>query len=197
MNVNTTAPATFLEKLREVTAPSHQALENLEISRKIISPEVTKSDYAEYLMYMHDVVEDIEKNIFPVLAPYIPDINSRKRIHLIENDLQNMGVEYKTGIKPVTAEGFRNNTAFAFGAMYVVEGSTLGGRFIYKNINTILQYNENTGASYFAGYGNTTGSHWKQFLEAFTTYAADNTNAVSEMIAGATHTFNAIKKYLS
>lgn len=85
---------------------------------------------------------------------------------------------------------------FAIGIMYVVEGSTLGGRFILKNIQDALGYDETNGASYFAGYGNKTGSHWKKFLKELTDFEKQ-TNLENEIINGADYGFRIIYEHLS
>ncbi|RYZ79234.1 MAG: biliverdin-producing heme oxygenase, partial [Proteobacteria bacterium] len=77
---------------------------------------------------------------------------------------------------------------------YVVEGSALGGRFIFKNIEAALGFTDEHGARYFAGYGNKTGSHWKGFLNAFTSYIIEN-NAQDDAIAGANFAFSRIHKH--
>lgn len=82
------------------------------------------------------------------------------------------------------------------GIMYVVEGSTLGGRFILKNVQENLGYNEEKGASYFSGYGNKTGSFWKKYLNSLTEFES-KTNSQEEIIEGADYAFRVIGKHLS
>ena len=86
--------------------------------------------------------------------------------------------------KPVASPVFNienQTTAFALGILYVVEGSSLGGRFILKNLETIPGLDNGKGVSYFTGYGNKTGSQWKNFLNFLTTYEEEN-NCEDEII---------------
>jgi heme oxygenase len=58
----------------------------------------------------------------------------------------------------------------AFGCLYVMEGSTLGGKIIYNILKKQLGLSDSAGASFFYGYGPATGEKWKTFgasLEAF------------------------------
>jgi len=194
MNDTISTPS-FLENLRHKTSQSHVSLEDLPISKSIMNPVVTNDEYTLYLDLMQDVVKDAEENIFPLTANIITDLADRNKNQLLVNDFKALGyTKRNTDVKPLSA-GIENLTpAFALGIFYVLEGSTLGGRVIYKNINTVLGHDLENGASYFGGYGGQTGSQWKTFLGMMTQYEEQNNNA-DEIIAGADYCFNAISKY--
>lgn len=195
--MNNTAAAPFFENLRQATAKSHKDLEDLPVSVSIINPKVTNSEYALYLELMRDVVADTEENIFPLIEGIIPDLKDRAKAHYIDADLTALGVDTAhTHMRPITRNLKEISTGFALGIMYVVEGSSLGGRVILKNINTVLGYDAEKGASYFAGYGAQTGSTWKNFLSALGEYEANNQSA-DEIIAGANFAFDAINAHFS
>lgn len=186
--------ATFLENLRSKTATSHKNLESLPISKSIVNPKITIEEYALYLSLMHDVVNNLEEAIYPILSDVIPDLNERKKAQHILNDLKFSKSEKKQNHSPFDATQI--SIPFAMGIMYVVEGSTLGGRFIIKNIQESFGFDEENGASYFGGYGNKTGSYWKKFLNTLTDFETKN-NAEEEIIAGADYAFRTIHKHLS
>lgn len=196
MNNNTAENHAFLQKLRTVTAQSHTALEELPISKSIIKPDVSNQEYINYLTLMYNVIKDTEENIYPIIEHIFEDLGERKKSQHLENDIKVLGAKLPESNTPLTNTGFNATPGFAVGIMYVIEGSTLGGRVIYKNINNNLGHTEESGASYFAGYGNTTGSHWKKFLEKFTAYTINN-NCEAEVMAGADYAFNAIRQHLS
>lgn len=185
----------FLNNLRTKTSESHKELEALPISKSIVDPKITIEEYALYLSLMHDVVQDLEENIYPILSNFITDLSERKKASLILDDLKHIGNQ-----KQKTDSAFKNaseiSIPFAMGIMYVVEGSTLGGRFILKNIEENLGFNEEKGASYFAGYGTKTGSFWKKYLNSLTNFEAEN-NSEEEIIAGADYAFRVIGNHLS
>lgn len=196
MNNTTIEAATFPERLKEITSQSHKNLESLPVSVSIVSPNVTKEEYIHYLNLMHDVVKDAEENIFPQLEGIINGISERNKAHLLENDFTALGYTKEDSKKPLTGVRHEFSNAFALGIMYVIEGSTLGGRFILKNINEALGYSAEHGAEYFAGYGNATGSHWKSFMNQMTQYE-ESTKNDTEIIAGANFAFDAIKKHFT
>jgi heme oxygenase (biliverdin-IX-beta and delta-forming) len=188
---NTTTAPLFLENLRNATAQSHTALEALPVSASVMNPRVDNAQYAHYLALMHDVVKDAELNIFPILSAIIPNLEARHKTAAIEADLALLG-HAKSGYVKVLSGGGQNLTpAFALGIMYTVEGSSLGGRVILKNINAALGHDAQNGAQYFSGYGGQTGSMWKSFLSHLAAFEAQN-NATNEIIAGANHAFDAI-----
>jgi len=195
LTTDESATISFLNNLRTKTAESHKELEALPISKSIVDPKITIEEYALYLSLMHDVVQDLEENIYPILSGVISDLNERKKAHLILNDLRNIGIEKKQLSFPLK-NASEISVPFAMGMMYVVEGSTLGGRFILKNIQESLNFNEENGASYFSGYGNKTGSFWKNYLNSLTHFETQN-NSEEEIIAGADYAFRVIGKHLS
>lgn len=182
--------ATFLDQLRTVTSESHKNLESLPLSASILSPQISKSDYAHYLDIMLDVTQETESRIYPIVADLFPDIEERKKAPYLRDDLKTLGTS-KTDFQQPFASQKTMSVPFALGIFYVVEGSTLGGRFILKNINEALGYDHDNGAKYFSGYGNKTGVYWKNFLNVLTRYEEQN-NAADEIIAGADYAFQAI-----
>lgn len=185
---------TFLEQLRADTAESHKNLEKLPLSMSIMSPTVSAEAYALYLNRMHDVVKNTEEIIFPLLQNVFSDLEERRKLSLINSDLAFLNAP-KTDFKLPFATAENISVPFAVGILYVVEGSSLGGRFILKNLQTALGYEQN-GVSYFNGYGNKTGSSWKNFLNDLTAYEAQN-NAGDEIISGADFAFQAIHRHFS
>lgn len=182
----------FLEQLKNRTSFAHRQLESLPISASILSPDLKIADYAHYLSLMHDVHKSLQDRIYPLLSNIISDLKERKKTNLIENDLSYLNYK-KDNIVPV----FNNqeiSIPFALGILYVVEGSSLGGRFILKNIETIPRLDTQNGVSYFTGYGNKTGSYWKAFLNALTAYETDF-NCADEIIEGAVYAFDAIHNH--
>ena len=193
-NTETIQTVNFLEQLRADTADSHKNLEKLPLSMSIMSPTVSAEAYALYLNRMHDVIKNTEENIFPLLQNIFPDLEERRKLPLINADLAFLNAP-KTEFKSPFVFSEKISVPFAIGIVYVVEGSSLGGRFILKNLQTALGYDVE-GVSYFNGYGNKTGSSWKNFLNVLTTYEEQN-NVGSEIIAGADFAFQSIHSHFS
>lgn len=173
----------FHAMLKARTADAHVRLESLSQSKVLLSPNLTEEQYRHYLLMMAEVVSGIEKNIFPRVENVFPDIESRRKLGWLIEDLRHS----KIAGSLFTSE---YSEPFAVGITYVIEGSVLGGRFILKNINEVLGFTGESGARYFHGYGNQTGAMWKEFTSRLSAYADEN-NA-DEIIAGANYAFDAI-----
>ena len=93
----------------------------------------------------------------------LPDFAERRKAKLLSNDIATIGHQVSMNLLPPIPE--IRNLDYAIGCLYVVEGSTLGGGFIFKLLNENLQLTVFKGASYFYGYGKETGNKWKVFIE--------------------------------
>ncbi|KQB40011.1 biliverdin-producing heme oxygenase [Flavobacterium aquidurense] len=188
-NLDISTTEDFLEKLKTRTATSHKKLESLTVSASILAPNMQIDDYCHYLSLMYEVYYSTQEVVFPVLNDLIPDLKEREKTQLIQDDLS-----FLNYTKNKSASVFKNENIsipFALGMLYVVEGSTLGGRYILKNVETIPGLDQQKGVSYFTGYGNKTGSYWKNFLNLLTAYEEEN-NCEDEIIEGAVYAFDCI-----
>ena len=194
--VNPYNKAEFLNTLRAKTAASHKRLEDIGLSTRIVRPDVTLDEYKQYLQLMHPVHADAEQYIYPLLKNLVTDVDARKKAHYITNDLVQVGHTSPVAPKlPFTEKMPQMSEAFALGVMYVIEGSTLGGRVILKNIQPALQLSEDNGATYFAGYRADTGPAWQRFLQVLTSYPNSEADE-QEIIAGADFAFSAIYDHM-
>lgn len=174
----------------------HKALEDNKISQKLMDPSVTISDYAFYLRCMSEVIKNFDEKVLPAISEVITDSDQRKKMADINTDLEflyNHGAENKPA---ASFEGFTGNEslAYALGYAYVVEGSTLGGRVILKQIAQVLPMDG--GTRFFEGYGAETGSFWKNFMMHFTRYVL-TTNTGEEAIKGAIDGFSHIGQHFA
>lgn len=191
MSINTapTIVSSFLNDLKTKTAESHKKLEELPVSMSIMSPDMKIEEYAKYLNLMHDVHQDTEETIFPLFAGLIEDLEQRRKKQLIEADLSFLNYDLTSSEKVFKTD--KISVPFALGILYVVEGSTLGGRFILKNVSKVSQLSGDKGVSYFNGYGEKTGSFWKSFLGFLSEYEQENNNG-DAIIEGAVFAFDSI-----
>jgi heme oxygenase len=191
----TVSSRSFLDKLRSATSPSHRALEQIPISTALVKPTLTDAIYFDYLSLMRNIVADAEQHIFPQLRNSIPDLETRMKTPLLDRDLAMASITPKHESLPLSAFGPFSD-AFAMGIFYVIEGSTLGGRFILKNVSETLGRDENSGASFFYGYGNHTGNYWKNFLAAMAAFESTYQNQ-DEIIEGAVFAFESIHRHFA
>lgn len=65
------------------------------------------------------------------------------------------------------------------GVLYVLEGASLGGQFITRQILPALGLIEAAGVRFFASYGADVGEHWRSFTAAMAAYGANEERAAA------------------
>jgi heme oxygenase len=90
---------------------------------------------------------------------------SRRKVPLLQSDLAELGMGCSAiGQLPLCEPTIDIRTATeAWGSMYVVEGSTLGGILIARHIERSLGLGGHNGCRYFRCYGKDTGPMWTAF----------------------------------
>ncbi|TLU98783.1 biliverdin-producing heme oxygenase [Dyadobacter luticola] len=186
----------FVKSLRQETSESHQKLEENPLSKAILDPGVTLADYQAYLSKLYGVTIACEDQVFPAVSQHLPDLSGRYKSGQIIEDLSSTGMsDVEIDAIPVFQFHFED-TSEAMGIMYVLEGSTLGGRILYKHIHETLGLDSESGASYFWGYGAETGPRWKSFMAALG-QQAESDGAAKKIIESAKRTFTHIDHWLS
>jgi heme oxygenase len=187
-------PENIVSKLRTYTGTLHSELEKTPISVALLDEQVSTHNYVAYLQKMREIVAFYESNVFPALTDTLPDLPKRKKLPLIDEDLNYLASDASELSAFETSLIANPSIAYALGCMYVMEGSTLGGKMILKHASKILGIIPEQGGSYFAGYGEETGYYWKTFLQTLQEYSV-NHDCDTEILTGAKDTFIAIKHY--
>jgi len=148
------------ERIRTASATHHQQLEKKVVGhlRQIACNE----DYAAVLNYFYNYFSRLEQKIgghLPVAL--LPDYDRRRKSAALKQDIATLDGTV-TDMPGVTLPTIDSPPA-ALAALYVMEGSTLGGQHIVK----ILEHKGITeGTSFFNGYGADTHRMWNTFLQA-------------------------------
>jgi heme oxygenase len=187
----------MMSRLKEVTRPHHEAVEET-LGRFKLSSSI--EGYRSVLRRFHGVHRTAEA-AFQDLEGWDAigiDPAERRKLPLLEADLRVLGDDDEAfAALPVGAPlPPLTDLPRALGAMYVLEGSTLGGRYITKSVGTTLGLTPGRGCSYFASYGDRVGPMWKSFGAAVDAFAT--TEELRATIAeSADATFRAIDAWFS
>lgn len=180
----------ILSRLRSETATAHQSLEDLvQIETCLRTP----AKYADLLTRFHGFYAPMETVLEESDARNLDlDLENRRKAVWITEDLEALG---QTGQPELVCFALPavKSTARALGALYVLEGSTLGGR----TISGMMQGSaipENA-RRFFHGYGSETGPRWKAFCTAVDNYVAAEGHS-DEVVAGANDTFSAMENWM-
>ena len=121
-----------------------------------------------------------EDKIFEELKDYSEklQLSDRKKLPLIEKDLKSLLLEKSAADHELELIGQHE----ALGAMYVIEGSTLGGNVIAKQLSKTEGFDGVT-FNFFGCYHENTGAMWKNFKE--TIDAEVHEKKYDEVLSGA------------
>jgi heme oxygenase len=180
-----------LAELKSATAGHHA---RVEAAMPSLDDLATPRGYAAALRALHAFHAAWEPAIWR--APGLAEAglaDDRRKLPLLERDLRALGVAPCARRPP---SPILPDAAAALGALYVLEGATLGGRIIHRRVAGPLGITPERGGAYYHGYGDQTGPRWKAFGEAATRYA-EATGAGERMVDGAVACFAALEAWLA
>jgi heme oxygenase len=152
------AVGVVLGHLRLATAQHHQQLEDdLNVVERLSSPADRRAIVLRYYQ-MHAAADAALGVWLGDMADL--DYTSRRRTPLLLADLQSLGLI----APPLRQSGalIVASQTEALGVLYVLEGSTLGGRVIRKALAARGQ--DHAGLGFLDPYGDQTGDRWKSFI---------------------------------
>ncbi|MEL1254148.1 biliverdin-producing heme oxygenase [Flavobacterium sp. DGU38] len=146
-------------QIKEATKMGHQETEKKVILRiKNISNE---ADYIELLKCFYAYFNLVEKAIAPYIHTVLPDYSQRRNSSNIKIDIEELGgtIDKLPFAKVVEVK----DAIQAMGALYVLEGSIMGGPYI---VQMLQKKGIERGFSFFSGYGTESGLKWASFTAA-------------------------------
>jgi len=162
-----------LEHLRTATALHHQLLEDRLDAVKRLGD---MSDRGPMLLKYYRMHASAEAAVTPWLAP-IDDLQleQRRRTPALADGLAALGLALPcAGSMPLVEVCGKVE---ALGILYVLEGSSLGGRMIRKAI--AAQGRDLTGLGFLDPYGAEIGARWREFLAILEREGAEDPVGVS------------------
>jgi heme oxygenase (biliverdin-IX-beta and delta-forming) len=152
--------------LKQSTSAAHNALESK--LRVLLSGEITLDRYVAMQKKFYGFYSPIEARLFSIRGWDDPELklSGRLKLSLLAGDLEFLSVKpAEIARLPLCDALPRLETVpEALGCLYVLEGSTLGGRIITALLKKVLPLDESRGCSFFNSYGNEVGRMWSSFL---------------------------------
>jgi heme oxygenase len=182
-----------LRFLKEGTAAQHQSVERrVDLANRLRD----SGAYADLLGCFHGFYAPLEAALARVTGYETIGLNfdERRKTPALVADLAVLGRTPDQFPRWEAAPVFAS-LGEALGAMYVVEGATLGGQFIKRAVES-LGFTPARGCAFFASYGDRVGEMWNAFREALSAYATTPQREV-EIVRAATDTFNSLDRWLA
>jgi heme oxygenase len=193
---HTPAEKQFLQQLRGQTHAAHESLETTTEATNLMNDAVTMQDYQRYLCIMYGVVKALEEEVYNASAHLLPDVHQRLKAHLMQQDLLAAGLTpaQVNNLPQLPLHNAFITDAGRWGALYVLEGSSLGGNVIFRHLAKKLPLTQQNGAAYFNAYAQATGTRWQTFLQHFTANAVSQ-QQTETIIAAANNMFERIRNW--
>ena len=207
-----TAATGLIVALRLATAATHQAVELLPGMVRLTGPDPSPADYRRYLRLMARVYGTLEPSLYAALsapgaagvgaADHLPSglaaeriaaLGLRPKFPALCADLAAHGLEPPAVASDALSPPDLNT---ALGGLYVLEGSTLGGRVVARHLRKHLG-DPLPGGSFLDFHGDQASAHWKRLGLALERLAADGLIDREAVIAGACVVFQEVYAMLA
>ena len=156
---------TLQEKLKAATQLEHDQLEQLMYVGQIMSKTLTIDQYKRILSTNYLIHATHEKQLFsliPVDFAKQIELNLREKLSALEKDLLQVNL---TPGAVVSEHQMTWSSWSALGALYVLEGATMGGKVIYKQLLANHNFAEHQlDLNYYTIYGDQLMPNWKTFI---------------------------------
>lgn len=159
----------ILERVREETRGSHDRLEAVALSDRIMEGSLQPEEYKKLLLVHCLVHRELEALLEKRgVREHFPELqfDERKKMPLLQKDVEELAIGEEALALPAAGQLPRAEEPYgALGCMYVMEGATLGGNVIVKSLRKNEHLSGIKNFHYFGCYGGDTGRRWKIFLE--------------------------------
>ena len=185
----------LLEALRTGTGLLHVALEK---RLPFFSEKLDAGWYRRLLQAYYGFYQPMETALYASgLIPEGYDSALRVKTPTLLGDLRALGLnDYAINALPrCTQHPTFDTPAACLGALYVLEGATLGGQVLRREMARRLGIHADNGAAFLDVYGAETGRRWKDFLDYLGRLPLD-ADAKQRAVDAARSTFSGFEQWL-
>lgn len=184
------------ERLKSDTQAHHHAAEASPAMQAVMDDRLTRGAYRDHLARLLAFYRATEAALAetPGLADLVPDLDARLvKSQWLRDDLARLGA----GPAAPRADVPRFSLAQALGTLYVVEGSTLGGRLIARQLSRSVGVGPEDGARFYHSYGDARGERWTGFKAALDAWGQAHPDKADEAIQAAADAFDAFRAWMA
>jgi heme oxygenase len=185
-----------LKCLRAATRDAHSSVECAPILARLTKPDLTREGYLTALRVLYGF-HAAYNAVLPGLLKEEPKsslFGPSAALGALRRDLQFLG-EHVLDTTPIL-ENPPPNTAAAIGALYVLEGSALGGRVIGRHVSLALRVGPGQGGDFFcAATADQARERWRRFCD-FLDQTGQEEGRIADICEGANATFKTLSDWL-
>lgn len=184
-----------LQDLRAGTAELHVALEK---RLPFFSDSLDANAFERLMQAYYGFYLPLESALLDSGSiPVDFDLAPRLKAQTLLNDLQALGLTAETIARLPLCQSLPviDSSATCLGVLYVLEGATLGGQILRREIASRLRLNADNGAAFLDIYGAATGRRWRDFIEYLGSRSLD-AGEREAVVAAAQTTFSCFERWL-
>ena len=187
---------TLLERLRERTGPWHR---RLEAELPLMRPGGDERVYARYLAQLWGFHAPVERALalVPGLERAGLPVAARVKCPALAADLEALGLSRAEIARLPWCEfsPCPTDVPSALGCAYVLEGATLGGQVVRRELLRRIPGTIERASRYLTIYGAETGACWREFTHVLASFRGD-ARAAATVVDSACATFAALHRWL-
>lgn len=175
------------EILKSATSIHHDELEKLMFVNEIMNRTLTKEQYKTLLATNYIIHAAIESKLHEALDEELKtvlNIENREKLAALKQDLIEVEMDEKAldAIDLDFLQPEPQNNASALGAMYVLEGATLGGNVIQKKLKANPAF-EGLNLNYYTVYAQNLMPNWLTFVKVLNSSVPESDYPLAEKSA--------------
>lgn len=191
----TRRPTAFRFELRAATRLEHQALDRHPAFAALAGERLGIDGYAKLMSLFHSLYAGLDDALSAGAGRLLPpgcDYAYQRRQPLLARDLEQLGVQ---GSDAAPAPGSYGSLASLCGALYVVEGSVLGGAMLQRATEALLSSSGGGGDGYWRWCRDAGAPRWGATCDLIETNA-ETSRSRDEMVSTARDTFQLFSGWL-
>lgn len=177
--------------LKQNTRHQHDLLEEKFNSKKIFEKAYALEDYKRLIALNYQFLLNYEEKINDAISEGFKDEirqELRSKLPWIKKDANLLGIDLQENLEVEKI----NSEAEAIGMLYVIEGASLGGNVIKKNLKKNPNF-DGIDFHYFGMYNQSISEFWKEFILALNTYLPEE--KYPEVLKGAERAYAELINY--
>ncbi len=185
----------IMEELKSATASAHARTEAALPSLELLAEP---AGYLGYLAAMHGFHSVWEPAVWSLLDGQLLTLEAarRQKLPALGRDLASLRRRWPITLLCPPAAPRLPSVAASLGALYVMEGATLGGRVIERTVAEPLGIASDDGGEYLHGYGDETGTMWRRFGQCTASWVEQHGQQAA-VVQGALACFGALESWLA
>lgn len=184
----------LIAQLRSATAQEHDKTENSPLMLRIMGVQFSIDDYSTLLTRFLAYYAPAEDALTNCIRTYNMPYFYTPKTPFLQHDLKHLSAPIAPLPSKMRLLPFMHTPATFLGALYVLEGSTLGGSLIHKHLQQYISVDKL--ATFFYPYKKETKKHWELTRHFIDEYATEHSLDASEACHAAIQTFRSIRAML-